>query len=92
MNKITDQLRGTPSRSKRKLLDEAADRIEELEKDKAALIETITDLATGNDPCLHCAHCCIDGKPAYRPDEKYMEYCKICDEYFSCFEWKGRNH
>ena len=35
---IIKALRSTPSRSKRALLDAAADKIEELEKDKAALI------------------------------------------------------
>lgn len=45
-------------------------------------------LVGGWDGCEFCAHCFIDEKPAYRPSEKYLEYCNRCED-GSCFEWRG---
>ena len=58
---------------------------------KAALNAMERDFRTaagGWDECEFCAHCCIDEKPEYRPDEKYLEYCNQCVD-GSCFEWRG---
>lgn len=58
---------------------------------KAALNAIERDFRTaagGWDECEFCAHCCIDEKPEYRPDEKYLEYCNQCVD-GSCFEWRG---
>lgn len=58
---------------------------------KAALNAMERDFRTavgGWDECEFCAHCCTDEKPAYRPGEKYLEYCNQCVD-GSCFEWRG---
>lgn len=86
-------------------IDDAADAIEELiealdesrgaeslyrEKLERANDELRNIAANGVfDPCQLCAHCCIDGEPAYLPDEKYMEHCEKCDKDCSEFVWRG---
>ena len=86
---IIKALRSTPSRSKRALLDAAADKIEELEKDKAALISDMKKLEETGEMCILCSHCCAGGKPVYQQSDDYLEYCTSCDEGYSNFEWRG---
>lgn len=79
------------------LMDRAADRIEEQERQiqtlKAALSAMEQDLHravfTSWDGCVLCAHFCNDGKPVYRPDEGCLAYCKKCGMDCRCFEWRG---
>ena len=68
------------------LMDRAADRIEEQERQiqtlKAALSAMKQDLrcaVSGQDGCQFCAHFCNDGKPVYPPDEGYLAYCEKCN-------------
>lgn len=87
---IIKALRSTPSRSKRALLDAAADKIEELEKDKAALISDMKKLEETGEMCIFCKHCYAGGKPIYEPSDDFAEFCSRCDENYSEFEWRGR--
>lgn len=89
---IIKALRSTPSRSKRALLDEAADRLEQLQKEKEALVADLKKLEeTGeiSTLCILCSHCYAGGKPIYQPSDDYLEYCTSCDEAYSNFKWRG---
>ena len=61
---IIKALRTTTSRSKRALLDEAADRLEQLQKEKEALVADLKKLEETGEMCILCSHCCAGGKPA----------------------------
>lgn len=62
-----------------------------MEKQLNDMEQDMRQLMTGMlDTCLICGHCCVDGKPLYRPNEKYMEYCDECDAQCSEFVWRGR--
>ena len=86
---IIKTLRSTPSRSKRALLDEAADRLEQLLKEKEALVADLKKLEETGEMCIFCSHCCAGGKPIYQQSDDYLEYCTSCDEAYSNFKWRG---
>lgn len=86
---IIKALRSTPSRSKRALLDEAADRLEQLQKEKEALVADLKKLEETGEMCILCSHCCAGGKLVYQQSDDYLEYCTSCDEGYSNFEWRG---
>lgn len=63
--------------------------------EKNAAINDLLQVGRGYDFCTVCAHCCEGGKPKYRPQEPYMEFCKKCNDDYSQFEWrdlKGANN
>lgn len=86
---IVKALRATPSRSKRALLDEAADKLERLQKEKEALVADLKKLEETGEMCILCSHCCAGGKPIYQQSDDYLEYCTSCDEAYSNFSWRG---
>lgn len=57
--------------------------------EKNAAINDLLQVGRGYDFCTVCAHCCEGGKPKYRPQEQYMEFCKKCNDDYSQFEWRG---
>ena len=59
---IIKALRTTTSRSKRALLDEAAARLEQLQKEKEALVADLKKLEETGEMCILCSHCCAGGK------------------------------
>lgn len=56
--------------------------------EKNAAINDLLQVGRGYDFCTVCAHCCEGGKPKYRPQEPYMEFCKKCNDDYSQFEWR----
>ena len=86
---IIKALRTTPSRSKRALLDEAADKLDELQKEKEALVADLQKLPDTEGLCIFCSHCYAGGKPIYQQSDDYLEYCTSCDEGYSNFSWRG---
>lgn len=86
---IIKALRTTSSRSKRALLDKAADRLEQLQKEKMTLIADLKKLEETGEMCIFCSHCCAGGKPVYQQSNDYLKYCTSCDETYSNFNWRG---
>ena len=87
---IIKALRTTPSRSKRTLLDEAADKLEQLQKEAlVADLKKLEEKGELSTLCILCSHCYAGGKPIYQPSDDYLEYCTSCDEAYSNFEWRG---
>ena len=90
---LIKQLRETPSRSKRELLDKAADAIEELEQKFNSLLADTKQLADDMDECRICAHdatavLCV----AWHLDCRTCTsdcVCKDCDR-GEKWEWRGR--
>lgn len=76
---IIKALRTTTSRSKRALLDEAADRLEQLQKEKEALVADLKKLEETGEMCIFCSHCCAGGRPIYQQSDDYLEYCTPCE-------------
>lgn len=56
--------------------------------EKNAAINDLLQVGRGYGFCTVCAHCCEGGKPKYRPQEPYMEFCKKCNDDYSQFEWR----
>ena len=57
--------------------------------ERDAAVEDIRFAVVRDDWCVLCAHYCIDGKPAYRPGEGYLEFCMDCGNGCRHFEWRG---
>lgn len=72
-----------------RMLREAADRLEQLQKEKEALVADLKKLEETGEMCILCSHCCAGGKPVYQQSDDYLEYCTSCDEGYSNFEWRG---
>ena len=62
--------------------------LERVTAEKNAAINDLLQVGRGYDFCTVCAHCCEGGKPKYRPQEPYMEFCKKCNDDYSQFEWR----
>lgn len=102
---LIEQLRDEDNCDVLDCIEEAADAIEKLiealDESRGAASQYYDKLRFANeelrnitangvfDPCQLCAHCCIDGEPAYMPGEKYMEHCYKCDKDCSEFVWRG---
>ena len=85
------QLDGDAAESMALALENAELR-EQLARLKAECDAAVNDLLLamrGHDPCIFCAHCCVEGEPLYRKGEGYMQYCSSCNDDFSRFEWRG---
>ena len=72
-----------------RVLREAADKLDELQKEKEALVADLKKLEETGKMCILCSHCCAGGKPIYQQSDDYLEYCTSCDEGYSNFSWRG---
>lgn len=70
------------------VVKELRERLERVTAEKNAAINDLLQVGRGYDFCTVCAHCCEGGKPKYRPQEPYMEFCKKCNDDYSQFEWR----
>lgn len=69
-------------------LEAQAAEIERLRLERAAAVVDLKSALLRQDECVFCAHCCEGGKPLYRPNERYLAFCRDCDG-LNHFEWRG---
>lgn len=86
---LIEQLRNTESRSKRFLLDAAADAIERLSLELDVVVDDVKSAGRIGVVCYFCAHLAAGGESVYRPDEPYMSVCMQCGDDYDGFDWRG---
>lgn len=72
-----------------KIIAELRTELSRVTSERDAAVNDLLHAGQGNDFCLYCVHCCVNGNTKYRPHETYMEFCKKCDDDYSQFEWRG---
>lgn len=91
INSAIDDITDTPTIEPETLpiVRQLREELAQVTAERDAAVNDLLHAGQGNDFCLYCVHCCVNGNTKYRPHETYMEFCKKCDDDYSQFEWRG---